>query len=93
MAYPKRKRKILTVKPLDTLTNSINSQVNPSHYKSHPSGIECIDVIEHMTLNVGNAIKYLWRAGLKSEEMTEVDLRKAIWYIEREIARLDKIKR
>lgn len=70
----------------------IDSKINPSHYKSHPSGIECIDVIEHMTLNVGNAIKYLWRAGLKSEETTEVDLRKALWYIEREIARLNKGK-
>lgn len=61
---------------------------HPSHYNGHPAGIECIDVIEHMTLNVGSAIKYLWRAGLKDGAPTEQDMRKAIWYVEREISRL-----
>lgn len=60
--------------------------VNPDHYKSHPSGIECIQVTEHMSFNLGNAIKYIWRAGLK--DATKQDLEKAKWYIEREIARL-----
>lgn len=58
---------------------------HPSHYNSHPSGVECIDIVEHMPFNVGNAIKYLWRAGLKGDAVE--DMRKAIWYIEREIAR------
>lgn len=61
---------------------------HPDHYNSHPSGIECIDVVEHLTFNVGNAIKYLWRAGLKGAKLE--DLHKANWYIEREINRLIK---
>ncbi len=63
-------------------------QVNhPKHYNDHPAGIECIDVIEHFSFNIGTAIKYLWRAGLKPNASMETDLRKAIWYIEREIKR------
>ena len=63
---------------------------HPRHYGSHPAGIECIDVIEHMTLNVGNAVKYLWRAGLKPGTSAVEDLKKAAWYIAREIGRLEK---
>jgi hypothetical protein len=62
---------------------------HPKHYTSHPSGVECIAITEHMNFCVGNAIKYLWRAGLKSDSPVE-DLRKARWYIEREIARLTR---
>ncbi len=62
---------------------------HPKHYTSHPSGVECVDVAEHYGFNVGNAIKYLWRAGLKSESPVE-DLRKAAWYVNREIERLTK---
>lgn len=57
---------------------------HPRHYNQHPSGIECIDVVEHMSFNLGNAVKYLWRAGLKTPDF-ETDLRKAIWYVERGI--------
>lgn len=60
---------------------------HPDHYTSHPSGVECIQITEHMNFCLGNAQKYLWRAGLKSENPIE-DLKKSIWYIEREIARL-----
>lgn len=71
------------------MTNDRNEQVDhPRHYNSHPSGIECIDVIEHMMTNVGNAIKYLWRADHKGKQIE--DLRKARWYIDREIQRLQK---
>ncbi len=63
---------------------------HPRHYNAHPSGIECIVVIEHMTFNVGSAMKYLWRAGLKDTEPTIQDLKKAAWYIAREIERLEK---
>lgn len=59
---------------------------NPSHYNSHPSGVEAIVICEHMSFNVGNAIKYLFRAGLKGAAI--VDLEKAAWYIQREIGRL-----
>ena len=60
---------------------------HPHHYNKHPSGVECITIVEHYGFNLGNAIKYIWRAGLKSENVLE-DLEKATWYIQREIARL-----
>jgi len=63
---------------------------HPNHYTTHPSGVECIQVTEHMNFNVGNATKYLWRAGLKTENPVE-DLKKARWYIEREIKRVGGI--
>lgn len=62
---------------------------HPNHYTSHPSGVECITVTEHMTFNIGNAVKYAWRAGLKSDDPV-TDLRKAEWYIRREIQRLSE---
>jgi hypothetical protein len=58
---------------------------HPPHYTSHPSGIECIVITEHMCFNVGNAIKYLWRADEKGAPIE--DLEKAAWYIAREIDR------
>ena len=61
---------------------------NPSHYRMHPSGVECITVTEHMTFCAGNAVKYIWRAGLKGD--AAADLRKARWYIDREIERLEQ---
>ncbi len=60
---------------------------HPSHYTSHPSGVECIQVTEWMNFNQGNALKYLWRAGQKGCAVE--DLKKAAWYILREIARLE----
>jgi hypothetical protein len=62
---------------------------HPVHYTSHPSGVECIQVTEHYNFNLGNAIKYVWRAGIKSPNPVE-DLKKAAWYINREIKRLTK---
>lgn len=59
---------------------------HPAHYTSHPSGVECITITEHFGFNVGNAIKYLWRAGLKSPDAKQ-DLEKALWYVQREIDR------
>jgi hypothetical protein len=67
------------------LTSAVN---HPSHYTTHPSGVECITITEHMNFCVGNAMKYLWRAGLKGEEVE--DLEKAAWYIAREIERRKK---
>ena len=64
-----------------------NDPVNhPKHYTAHPSGVECIQVTEHMNFCRGNAIKYVWRAGEKGNEVE--DLKKARWYIDREIKRL-----
>ena len=57
----------------------------PKHYTEHPSGVECIQVTEHMGFNLGNAIKYIWRCDLKLDAIE--DLKKAKWYIDREIDR------
>ena len=62
---------------------------NPAHYRNHASGIECIQVTEHLGFCLGNAIKYIWRAGERPERTIE-DLKKSRWYIDREIARLEK---
>lgn len=66
-----------------------NIVINPKHYKEHPSGVECITITEAFSFNLGNAIKYIWRAGLKDPDPI-TDLRKAIWYIEREISRRER---
>jgi len=64
----------------------MNDNVNrPKHYTSHPSGIECIAITQHMNFCLGNAIKYIWRADLKGNDIE--DLKKAKWYIDREILR------
>lgn len=60
----------------------------PHHYTGHPSGVECITVTECFNFCRGNAIKYVWRAGEKGSEIE--DLRKAAWYLNREIARMTK---
>lgn len=65
-------------------------QVNhPPHYTSDPSGIECIQITRHRNFNVGNAFKYLWRAGIKDDKKQIEDLQKAIFYIKDEINRLE----
>ena len=64
---------------------------HPKHYTSHPAkcgcggSIECIQITEHMGFNLGNALKYIWRCDLKKDAIE--DLKKAKWYIEREIAK------
>lgn len=65
---------------------------HPQHYNALPAAccncgepIECIDVVEHMTFNAGNAMKYLWRADHKNDAIE--DLKKAAWYVAREIER------
>ena len=61
----------------------------PPHYRAHASGVECIQITEHMSFCLGNAIKYIWRAGVKSSDPVE-DLSKAVWYLNREIAKIEK---
>ena len=67
---------------------------SPDHYTSHPSGIECIEISQYYNFCIGNAIKYLWRNGLKQEQglgskdKQIQDLQKALWYIKREIQNL-----
>ena len=64
-------------------TETVN---HPAHYGAIP-GIECIDVVEHFNFNLGNVIKYVWRVGLKPGTDVKDDLKKAIWYLERELER------
>ena len=67
----------------------IEDPVNhPKHYTAHPSGVECIQITEHMGFCLGNAFKYIWRADLKGDAIE--DLKKARWYLDREIERRSK---
>ena len=80
------------------MARKMNEQIDmvnhPKHYTSDPSGVEAIEITRHRNFNVGNAIKYLWRAGLKEDASKDMlqkqveDLRKAVFYINDEIARL-----
>lgn len=72
---------------MSTNSDPIN---HPPHYTDHPSGIECIQITEHMNFCLGNAIKYIWRADRKGDAIA--DLRKARWYIDREIQRREAAK-
>lgn len=71
---------------------------HPLHYNQHPSGIECIEIARHYCFSIGNAIKYLWRAGLKQEvgksDVTKEieDLEKAKWYIQDRINQLKNLQ-
>ena len=67
---------------------SVPETVNhPVHYNKHPSGVECIDIVEEFSFSVGCAIKYLWRYSYKGGLE---DLQKALWYVQREIERLGR---
>lgn len=74
---------------IEKMTDMVN---HPKHYTSDPSGVECIEIVRHRNYNIGNAIKYLWRAGLKNEDKHIEDLKKAVFYITDEIRRLESDK-
>lgn len=75
--------------PSPPIPDVVHDPVNhPKHYTTHPSGVECIDVVEHMSFNLGNAVKYIWRCHEKGNPLE--DLQKAAWYVNREIERLSK---
>lgn len=83
--------------PVMVAVGSIHDPVNsPKHYTSHPSGVECIDITKHYNFQIGNAMKYLWRQGLKDEVGLDPvakqiqDCEKAIWYIQSYINDLKK---
>lgn len=61
--------------------------VHPKHYNSRVPGIECIEVVQHFNFNLGNVIKYVWRAGDKGNFVE--DLKKARQYLDFEIARIE----
>lgn len=64
---------------------------HPAHYNAHKSGVECIEITRHMNFNLGNAMKYIWRADLKNDALE--DLKKAIWYLQDEIKLREKDKK
>lgn len=81
------KKVIETSSDLNQSSVTINDPVNhPSHYTWHPSGVEVIQITEHMNFCLGNAIKYILRSDHKKDQIQ--DLEKAVWYINREIERL-----
>ena len=80
MAFLKIQDLGLKPKDIQVKNDSVN---HPKHYTDHPSGVECIQITEHMGFCLGNAIKYIWRADLKNDAIE--DLEKAKWYIEREL--------
>lgn len=69
-----------------------NLVVHPKHYNSHPSGVECLTVIRWFNYNLGAVIKYVWRAGLKDGNSPIQDLKKAAFYLDDEIKRLEEIE-
>lgn len=76
------------------MSASKNAVNHPAHYTSSPAKcskcghpIECIDVVRHMGFNVGNVVKYLWRAGLKGSLVE--DLKKGAWYLADEIKKME----
>lgn len=74
---------------MNTLKAHTPDPINhPVHYSKEASGmpVECIDIAENLPFCLGNAIKYIWRAGIKTDDASD-DLAKAIWYLKREIAR------
>lgn len=91
---PKTKTLEKLIEPKFNNSEKVDNVNHPEHYTSHPSGIECIEVTRHYCFSIGNAIKYLWRAGLKkdaslSDNQKEIeDLKKAIWYIKDRIKQL-----
>lgn len=64
---------------------------HPRHYNAHPSGVECITVTRWMNFNLGNVVKYVWRSGEKGA--TIEDLKKARWYLDDEIGRLEGLSK
>ena len=78
-------------RPGITTAHKLSDDVDhPAHYNSHPSGIEAIDIVRHHSFNVGSAMKYLWRCGLKAGEPRLKELKKAVWYLQDEVAKLER---
>lgn len=91
-----KKNKAKKTSPASASQKKVDSRVeHPSYYNAHPSGVECIDIVRHYNFNVGNVINYLWQHGLKREEGMNnrakalEDLRKARFYLDDEIKRLE----
>lgn len=79
------------------LGNESDAVNHPDHYNALAAvcsecgnPIECIDIVRHLNFDLGNAIKYIWRAGQKDPETEIEDLKKAAWYLADEIEQLEK---
>lgn len=57
----------------------------PRHYNVHPAGFECIELARHLNFCLGNALKYIFRAGQKDGEHETQELGKAAWYLRDEL--------
>ena len=77
--------KVTITVPKKSKKKDVDMVNHPPHYTSHPSGVECIQITEHMGFNLGNALKYIWRADLKGSAVE--DLEKAVFYINRELVK------
>lgn len=95
MSYEKQREQeaIRQNRKLKEMQSKVYDNVNhPAHYTKHPSGVECIQITQHMDFNLGNAMKYIWRCDLKKDAIE--DLKKAQWYISQEIKKREsEIKR
>lgn len=69
--------------------NGMTTIKHQDYYGWHPTGVECKDIAEHFNFNLGMAIKYIWRAGRKTNSSIE-DLQKAITCLEFEIEKIKK---
>lgn len=85
--FPRLTMKLEDMKTLEMKEEKYESVNHPSHYNQ---GIEAIDYIEShkMNFNIGNVIKYVTRAKHKGTELQ--DLKKGLWYLKREIEKLEK---
>jgi hypothetical protein len=64
--------------------NMLDDAINPSHYKSHPSGVQCIDISKHLSGCLAQAFQYVWQCGQKDNPIQDLD--KAIWFIRAEMS-------
>jgi len=63
--------------------DTLLDRVSPSHYRSHPSGVECIEISKHLSGCLAQSFQYLWRCGQKDDPVQELE--KAMWFIEVEL--------
>jgi len=76
----------LRTQPRDTnMSDQLQPEdpINPKHYTSHSSGIQCIEISKHLSGCLAQAFQYVWRCGQKDDPVQE--LKKAIWFIEAEL--------
>ena len=73
-----RAKKTENINEFNTLPDINRDVEHPDHYTQHPSGVECIQIVEGLPFAIGNVVKYIWRYDRKNGT---VDLEKAVRYI------------